>query len=252
MKSPGKIAILAVFSFVGAALGANGISLQPLASLKFRVTEDFSFGAWGSMHSGPCLDQTERLLTPGSQLNLMVPFVEKGYNGWTAAPWFAIKLAKFHTIDLSGGGEVAVLSRTIDKDSLDAPDYLEVRPTGIISLNIPMGSFINCKFSNRFERRLFRAPTVAGTSISYFRYVSGITLATIPLTPKKMIPYAFYNGFSQKDSKHLAMAGAGISFSPAGGLSFDVAYRVRWVPSGRNESEQQVGIEAEYAFDFTK
>jgi len=27
---------------------------------------------------------------------------------------------------------------------------------------------------------------------------------------------------------------------------------VRWVPSGRNESEQQVGIEAEYAFDFTK
>jgi hypothetical protein len=274
MKSTGKIAILAVFSFAGAALCANGISLQPQAGVTFKAADDFSFGMTGSMHTGPRLDQTDNLIIPGQLNKVQVPFAQKGYNGWTAAPWLEIKLAKIGAIDLSGGGEITVLSRKADKDqpiivikkvlntvtykydlvydSLNSQDYFEIRPAGFLLLSIPMGKYSNFSFSNKLERRLFRSPIIGGLSISYFRYVADLSLSAVPFTSQKITPYVLYNGFTQKYSKHLSAAGAGVAFSPAGGITLDIAYRVLWVSSGVNSSEQQVGINATYEFDFTK
>jgi len=242
MKAPGKFAILAVFSFFSAALAADDLSIQPLAGLNFKITDDFSFGAWGSMHSGPFLDQVEVL---------RLPFIDKG--NWMVAPCFAVKLGNLDKIELTGGGELIILSRKINKDSLDAADYFEVRPTGFISLSRPFGGIFNAQFVNRFERRIFRAPMISGTAITRLRYISRLRLAINPFSPLKVSPYVLYEGYLQNlANNHLSGSGFGIALAPAGGLSLDIAYRVRWMPDGQNLAEQQVGIEARYTFDFTK
>jgi hypothetical protein len=264
MKAPGTFAILAVFSFFGAVLAADELSLQPQVGLNFKVADDFTFGGWATMHSGPLLDQAEVL---------EIPFIDKGFTNWMAAPCFSVKLGNLDKIELAGGAELIIFSRQIGKDSLrkldkdslnasdmkilNAPDYFEIRPTGIITLSCPFGGMFNIQLVNRFERRIFRAPIqITGNGdggLTRLRYISRVRLAVNPFSPLKASPYVLYEGYVQNLAlNHLSGSGIGIALAPAAGLSLDISYRVRWMPDGLNLSEQQLGVDARYTFDFTK
>jgi len=241
-----RLWVVAVFVIAGAACAAD-LSTQPELGVKFRITDDFTLGAWGCLHFG-------RLLQQSDDWQSDLPYTKSGMTGYQIAPGFEVTVGDFGNVHIVGGAELLFDMRGV-RDTIaqsSAMRYLEVTPRANLILGMVFAGGFGAELASRFERRNFRTPLDGEDPGTAFRFRPKVTLSAPPLSPVHVAPYLFYASLLQKNSSHMAEWGFGTTVRPVGGLAVDLGDRIQWKPLVEHSTVHQLTLGIVYTIDFVR
>jgi len=213
---------------------------QISAGVELLMKNDVRLYLCGGSHFGHQMEQYK---------NDVIPYKNNDLSALEGACGFVAALGKMGKIDVAAGGEIALVKKYLVHDSTSSADLFLSVPTGIINLCLPFGDGFKVEVFNRLERRNVRSPV--NHLVSKLRYTPQTRITSRPFTGAEIAPYIYYEGFSMKESQHLAGWGFGLSLQPVSGVKVSLADAILWQPGQLGSTVvHQATLNLVYSFDF--